>query len=431
MTFDALMKVPSRFNEFRLNEVYFDGKQRLDALGVSIPPQMRVLELIADWPRTTVETLDERLTVEGFSIAGDTDSSAENSDRYERRWQTNNLDSGSSLLHTEAFVQGLGYAIVGPGEAGIAKITTHSRLGIAVRRDPTSAKVIEAVQRFKQADGSDAVMYYEPGKNTLYQKTRSGQWAAETPMDSGMAMVPVIPFANRSRIRDQNGRSEMADVIRYTDACSRTLTNLQVGVELLAMPQRYLLGGNGGDMFKDKDGNPVSKFEIYMGHLLTGPQGATAGQFQGANLDQIISTVKLYAQLVSGSTGMPLSMLGIASDANPTSAAALNVVANRHIKKAEKKQAMFGDSWEDVMRAADSLEGVTAKDAALLETRWRDASTPTLSDVATSTVGLVGAGIIPAVVARDLLPLTPEQKRLAAQHDDDALINRALQAGNR
>src|SRR5690625_5361480 len=85
----------------------------------------------------------------------------------------------------------------------------------------------------------------------------------------------MVPLVNKSRLGDVNGRSEIAEVAKMTDAGSRSLTNLQVAQELLAMPTRYLFG-DGLEALKDQSGNPIDKIAAYFGRFLTGPAGAEA-----------------------------------------------------------------------------------------------------------------------------------------------------------
>ncbi|MFD5599187.1 phage portal protein [Leucobacter sp. NPDC058333] len=422
MSFEKLMRGPVMPANFTRNEAYFDGKKRLDALGVTLPPEMRVLEIVVDWPRILVEALEERLTIEGFTIAGQ----AEANQRYWRRWQANRMDLTAPLVHTEALVQGCGYVVVGGGgPQGFARITGHSALGFTVSKDRATGVVSEAVQRFSDEE-SPAVVHYVPGKNYIYRKS-NGRYLFEKGLDSGTQRIPVVPFVNRARLRDDMGRSEMQDVIRYTDAASRSITNLQVAVETVALPQKYMLGAAAND-FKDPDGKQKTQWETYIGRILLGPKDAKVGTLQGANLQDITSVLRLYAGFVSASSGMSLMSLGIGTDANPASEGALNAVDNRHVRKAEKKQALFDDSWEDVQRIADDIEGVADKESDLLETQWRPAATMTLESVAAAASTLVTAGIIPPAVARNRIGLTPEEKRIAdeAERNSAASLLRAV-----
>lgn len=410
MSFDSLREqtIPA---DADVLEAYFNGEKRLAALGVSIPPEMRVLEMVSGWPRLVVEALVERLTVEGFYLATD-ESFAQDAWRW---WQANNMDVNSILLHTEALVQGTAYSIVGPGEFGIPRITIHGRREVRCAYD-TVGRISEALRKYKAEDGSEWYAYYEPGQTTYYGLSHSGAWLKAATIDSGISRVPVVPFVNRARIDRRSGESEMRDVMSLADAASRSLTNLQVAQELVSMPGRYLLGADQGS-FVDGQGNPKTQFEVYIGRILLGPAGATAGQFPGAQLDQIINTIKLYAQKVASITGLPNSYLGINSD-NPASAEALNAASNRHVKKAEQKQVIFGESHEEVMRiGAEFVAGRVNPDLVDLEARWRNAATPTLMASAQAAVQLVQTDVIPPAVARDLVGLTPEQKRLAAEQD--------------
>lgn len=411
MSFQSLREQSSPADATEL-EAYFNGEKRLAALGVSLPPQMRVLEMVSGWPRLVVEALVERLTVEGFYLASNEDF-AKTAWRW---WQANNMDVNSIMLQTEALVQGTAYTIIGPGEFDIPRITTHSRTEMRVNYNAIG-RIGEALRRYKDEEGAEWYAHYEPGVTHYYGQGQGGRWLKAASIDTGLSRVPVVPFVNRARIDHRHGESEMRDVMALSDACSRSLTNLQVAQELVSMPGRYLLGAD-AESFVDGTGQPKTQFEVYIGRILLGPAGATAGQFPGANLDQIINTIKLYAQKVAAITGLPNSYLGITSD-NPASAEALNAAANRHVKKAEQKQVIFGESFEEVMRIGNELvTGQVDPGLVDLEARWRNAATPTLQSNAQAAVQLVQTDIIPPQVARDMVGLTPEQKRVAAEADN-------------
>lgn len=415
VSFEKLRQMPKIPANFTRNEAYFDGKKRLDALGVTLPPEMRVLEIIVDWPRITVEALEERLTVEGFTIAGQERAN----ERYWNRWQANRMDLNAPLTHTEAFVQGCGYVVIGPdGPEGFAKITAHSALGFAVVKDLSTGIVSEALQAFTDEE-SPGYVHYETGLNHIWRKV-NGRYLLQKSEPSGTDRIPVVPFLNRSRLRDKHGRSEMQDVIRYTDAGSRSITNLQAAVETVALPQKYMLGA-AADNFKNARGEQMTQWETYIGRLLLGPKDGKVGTLAGANLQEINATLRLYAGFVAASTGLSLMTLGIGTDANPASEGALNAVDNRHVRKAEKKQTMFGEAWEDVQRIADDIEGVANKESMRLETDWRPAATMTLDAMAQSAATLVSAGIIPPAVARHRIRLTPEEKRIADEWEQNSM----------
>ena len=52
----------SRFSGANLEkQKYYDGKQKLKDLGISLPPQMRLIDTVLGWPGTVVDALEERL----------------------------------------------------------------------------------------------------------------------------------------------------------------------------------------------------------------------------------------------------------------------------------------------------------------------------------------------------------------------------------
>lgn len=404
MSFHELLE--ARSDPSKKYDKYYEGKVSLDALGISLPPEARVLEMAAPFPKLAVDVLAESLNPEGYRI-GDNDELPKTLHRW---WQINNLNTTIKLAIVEALVQGICYFVVGKrgGGSQVPLVTAHGPREISVRYDHTG-RVAEAVQTYD--DGiTEGAVHYLPGRNVYYRKDRaSGLWKQDGPAQStGADMPTIVPMVNKARLKDTFGRSEIKEIIKTTDAASRSLTNLQVAQELLAMPTRYLFG-DGLQSLKDQNGNAIDKIAAYFGQFITGPEGAQAGQIPGADLQQIINSYKLYAQVISSITGIPPSMLGISTD-NPSSADAMRVAKDRLIAKAEVKQAMFGDALEDLARLMLQIGGIT-DDADVIETQWRD---PALASASAKSANLLQAhaqGVVSAETARDGLQLTPEQKR--------------------
>lgn len=398
VTFDALVAtIPSSDSRF---ESYYEGEVTLDALGISLPPAARVLEMAAPFPKLAVDVLAEVLTPEGYLLGDDRETPA----LLRRWWQINDMDTTVRLAITEALVQGAAYFVVGEGTSSAPRITAHPRKGMSVRRDHMG-RVTEAVRQYGPADERHAA-HYRAGQ-TDYYRHDGGRWKHVDSIKHGLSSPPVVPMVNMLRLGDVDGRSEIAEVAKLSDAASRSLTNLQVAQELLAMPTRYLFG-DGLETLRDPSGNPVDKIAAYFGRFITGPSEAKAGQIPGADLSQIINSYKLYAQSISAITGIPPSMLGISTD-NPSSAEAMKVAKERLISRAEVKQQLFGDALEEVARLALEYMGHGA-DLDTLEVQWRDPATPSASSKAANMLQAHAQGVIAAETARDSLSLTPEQK---------------------
>ncbi|WP_280429724.1 phage portal protein [Nocardia brasiliensis] len=409
MTYETLVRDVYKFNKDRDKlKAYHQGCKRLAALGVTLPPEVRVLEIVVNWPRLVIESLEERLDVEGFRLAG--------SDATDQRlwgwWQARDMDNESSLVHTETLIQGRAFSIVGSPVAGNdPAITVHSAKGMAMHLDPLTGEPVEALRQYTDVDDVAAGAYYTPN-TTQYYKRGSGGWLRHKTVNHKLGMVPVTPFVNRGLIDEREGESEMTDAMVLTDACSRTLTNLQISQELVSIPGKWVMGATGAD-FVDRDGNIVPRWQAYIGHVLAiSNPNAKAGQFAGADLRNFVEVVNLYARLVSSLSGLPAAFLGLTTD-NPPSAEAITASEARLIKRAERKQRAFGASWERTMRVAMRLAGVSGGER--LETVWRDPATPTLASKADAAVKLVGAGILPVDMALEMMGFSAEQRRRAAE----------------
>lgn len=426
--------VSSLYNEWlatvpdvRAYDDAYEGALTLENLGMSLPPELRALHTVANWNRLVVDTIEERLDVTGFRLAGE--SSAD--DRLWEWWQSNNLDEESSFAHLDALVQGRAFVCVGKrdDDSDTPLITVESPANMYVDTDPRTRTVRTAV-RFFDAD----VIGHRFRQATLYEADatssyvyRDGVWTQTGRDEHNLRRAPVVPMVNRARITDRLGRSEMDDVMPLTAAACRALTNMQGAQELLAVPQRYVMGVTEKD-FKNPDGSPKSALEAYMARIWAFANGdASAGQFPAANLDNFASAINVCAKLASALSGIPLRFFGVSSDANPASAEATRADETRLVKRAERKQRLFSGSWEDVMRLGVLMvDGPDELAATRLETVWRDASTPTWAASAQAAVQLFQAGLIPRETAWDDLGYTEQQKRKMAEQMGDDPLNRLL-----
>lgn len=416
-------------NDLSLLNGYYDGEIRLASMGVSLPPQMAQLATVINWPRMYVDSLEERLDIEGFRIAGQPGLD----DRLWDWWQQNDLDNESSLGHTEALVTGRAYIVVGfnDEDPGTPIITVETQRALTAHVDPRTRKVREALRlhRPNQQGQPTAATLYLPDVTRYFVKAPGG-WVPDPDIEDvehGLGEPPVVPLVNRARIGDREGRTEMADVMGLTDAACRALTNLGGAQELLAVPQRYVLGATENDFVDQDTGERIPTWLAYIGRIwaLENPE-ASVGQFTAADLRNFTEVLNQYARMVSGITGLPPHFLGFSSE-NPASADAIRSSEARLVKKAERRARSFSGPWETAMRLAIRLvDG--QEDASRLETVWRDPSTPTMSASADAAVKLFQAGLIPRQAAWDALGYTAEQQRQYDAVMSDDLMERLIRS---
>jgi hypothetical protein len=404
---------------------YYEGTQPLEYMSQELVRELdgRIRQVIVNWPRLVVDSLEERLDVEGFQI------NQKVQDRLWEFWQNNGLDEASQQAHIDALVHRRSYVIVGTGDPGEPVITVESAQQVYAERDPRTRKVTSAIKRWTDEDGVvEWLTLYLPNETVWYTSGDAGQTWEEPRVDShGLGVVPVVPLVNRGRILDPDGVSELADVVPLSDAACKIATDMMISAEFHAMPRRMVVGLSEDDQM-DQDGRPISKWAQIAGRVWTIdalPSEVHAQQFSEADLTNFHQTLNTLARMVASMSGLPPHFLGY-SDANPASADAIRSAETRLIKRAERRQRAFGGAWEQVMRLALAVSGEPEPDGIdALETVWRDASTPTIAQRADAVVKLRQAGLISLRQARQDLGYSYEQ--IAAMEKDDAkAVDRVL-----
>lgn len=366
---------------------YYEGAQKLLQLGVAIPEELKSFTVILEWAGIPVNALEHRLDLTGFRMPG---VAAADTSLWDV-WQYNNMDERAGFAHLDALALGSSFACVGTNDRDkdFPLITIESPLEMVAIRDVRTHSVSSAA-RFYDADDSGI-----PQRATLYllNKTRwlqrvSGGWVDELEADEhGLGTVPVVPFVNQHRTTRRRGtvlegRSEMQSVIPIADSASRAITNTQLLQETLVAPARGVLGATKGD-FVDAEGKPLKAWEAYFGAVWAlSNKDAKTFQFEAADMKNIETIVNMYARLASGVTHLPVEYFGLTTN-NPPSAEGYRAGETRLVKTAERKQIAFGNSWESVMRLVIRFrEGAWSDEARRMESIWRDAGTPTISQVA-------------------------------------------------
>jgi hypothetical protein len=398
-------------------DAYYEGTWRLAQLGLAVPEELACFVTLVNWPRLAVDSLEERIDLEGFRLPGEADADED----LWRIWQANGLDGESQLGHLDALALKRSYVTVGTNEADASTplVTVESPQEMICEVDPRTRAVKHALRKFKDEDGFEFATLYLPNSTVWLDQSRraSGRLGEVERDDHALGAVPVVPLVNRPRTKRRDGVSEMADIIPLTDAAARALTNAQVATELLATPQRYVLGATAAD-FVDQDGTALTTWETYLGHFLAlANSDAKMGQFAAADLGNFTKIVEHYAQLVAGVTGLPMRYLG-QNTANPPSAAGIRADEARIVKRAERRERAWGESWEQVMRLVRRfVDGRFDPELASMETLWRDPATPTRAQAADAVVKLHAEGILPTEAAREDLGYSATRRAKLRQQD--------------
>lgn len=395
-------------------DAYYEGTQPLSYMAPELILELedRMRQVVVNWPRLVVDSVEERLDVEGFRLSG----AAEADKRLWEWWQANNLDEESQLGHLDALTMRRSFVIVGSDDEDedVPLITVESPLEVHAERDPRTRRVASAVKRWSEEENGTKTEFatlYLPDVTSWRQKD-GGEWQEYDRDEHGLGVVPVVPLVNRARTRNRTGVSELQDVIPLSDAACKIATDMMVSAEYHAVPRRVAFGF-GEEDFVDEAGNPVSAFSRVVGRMWATEksklEGADVVQFPEASLNNFHETINALAGLVASLSGLPPHFLGLTTD-NPASADAIRSSEARLIKRAERKQRSFGGSWEQVQRlAVRVVTGEWAPGMRGLETIWRDASTPTIAQAGDAATKKYHARIVPLRQTREDLGYTDVQ----------------------
>jgi hypothetical protein len=404
-------------------ELYYEGEQRLEQLGLAIPPELRRFVVIVNWPRIAVDVVDERLERKGFQMPG---SSTADSGLWDG-WMYNGMDEMGPMQTRDCLKLGRSYTVLGANEDDpqYPLMTVESPREVTVKRDPRTRKTVAALKRYNVVNGrATAATLYLPDQ-TLWLDASSGPWRIIDRNDHRMGAVPVVPYVNRPRVGmpidgRPLGTSEMVDVIPVTDAAARNLTNAQVAQETHAVPQRAVSGAEAKD-FVGTDGKVKPVWEAYFGAVwaMSNPN-AKAMQFEASDMANFERMQDLYARQAAAQAAAPPNYFGLAAD-DAASADAIRSREARLDRKCERRIQTFTASDKQVNNLYLRIrDGEWNADAMRSRGLWVDPSTPTLAAQADRAMKLVASKIIPVEQARMDLGYSPEEIKAMADMDKRA-----------
>lgn len=387
-------------------DAYYDGRQPLTYMQPELMRELedRIQPVVIGWPQLVPDAVDERLDPTGFQLP---DSDTGDEDLW-RVWQANSLDEESQMGRLDALVMRRSYLCVGANEDDtdtplvtvespletFAWIDTRTRkVAAALRRTYVAGDLVRMPERYATLYLPDQTIWFDAG---------DGGWRETDRDQHRLGVPPVVPLVNRARTADRYGRSELDPIIPLSNAANKLATDMMVASEFVAIPLRGIFGLGPEDM-EDEQGNRLTALQAIMGKLLMLPDGegtAKHFEFASADLTNFHKSIQALAQLVASLAGLPPDYLGLTTD-NPPSAESRQAAEIRLIKRAERKQVSFGGSYEHVCRLVRRFQtGDWDPKLMRLETKWRDAATPTVAQTSDAAVKKFQSGIVPKLQTR-------------------------------
>jgi len=357
---------------------YYQGAQRVEALGMAIPPSMRKFLVIANWPRVVVDTTNNRQQVRALILPGE-----ETADPALRSiWDANNLTAHVGMFNRDRMIYGRAFMSVGTNEDDpdlpIVRVESPREMSAFV---DTYTETMTSAARFygktKTGIAPSQVTLLKPDE-TIWAAKVDGRWVEVDRDPHDLGAVPVVMHLNRRLSGGWVGESQMTDIIPFADSAARSLTNLQFAQEAHGVPSIWATGVAKGD-FVGADGKPVPQFEAYFDaiKILTSDK-AKWGQFESADLKNFETALNIYRTEAANAVGFPASFFGITS-ANPPTEGSIRAEEARLVRSVETQNDEVGMTIGWVGGLALRFATAEWVEGNRVRVDWFDPSTPTVS----------------------------------------------------
>lgn len=430
-------------HKHKLRRKLYDSEFRVPTLEQLVPDKLPSLGVILGWPRIVVNSNSERINLLGFI-----DKEGEFQEELDA--MAGRIRYAAAHVHTEAFLQGVGFVTVTKGDTAAGEpevlIMSHSAQSatVVVNRRTGWADVAMTTETDVSADGRVTTRFYVWTPDSVYEyKTAavpedvggqmsfaSARFVAEYP--HGLGACPVAHVPNGSDPGQPLGRSELTpDVIYLTESGVRTFASLEMNRTRQDSPARYIIGvesevekqspvGYDEDVVLDDGALDVlgegevgaaetaapkprpARVSTNQAHLSRWQEMTSAlweiplgedgdkpvvGEFQQVTAGNQDKQLRMLGQQLSAATKISPRTFGVAQSI-PTSAEALSIEERDLNKKCQQRQQSFEPYWKQV--GALILRALGAKDATpdRIECRWGPISTTSFSSAVDGLVKL-------------------------------------------
>lgn len=360
----------------------YSGTRQVEMIGMSAPERMRGFEFPLNWCRVTVDSVGDRQDVRALIRPG----SEIEDPALREAWESNDMDLQAPLLHRENLVQGHAFATVStnPDDKEHPLITVESSRSMIALVDQRRRKIKAALRLYSEPNreySAQQATLYLPDKTVWLERDRSA-WDVADVDEHGLGAVPVVMSLNRRLPGAWVGESEMTDVLGPMDMATRTLMNLQIAMEIAAIPRRWAVNVSRED-FVGPDGKPKPSWEAAMDAVWAsvGKNGQEPkfGQFDAADPGGFVKVITALAEQCSSITGLPVRYFG-QNTANPATEGSIRADEARLIRNVERKNRDTGAFWGWVLALYERFRtGEWLAPSERIAVEWHDPATPTIA----------------------------------------------------
>lgn len=426
-------RLDARWRAIRIYDEYYDGRHRLAFATSKFREAFGSLfaAMADNWCQVVVSAKVDRLKVQGFRFGAQPQAD----DDAWAIWQWNGLDAESNLAHTEAVKLCESYWLVEPparGSSDPPRITAEHPSQVIVATAPGDRRQrVAALKKWRDDDGYAYANVYLPQHIAKWRsptKLRSGsqkiQWSRRQDDPGGanpLGVVPVIPLRNNPSMLG-GGQSDLAPVIPLQDLINKFLSDMVVGSEFMAFPQRVAMGI---EVPIDPDtGQPTRAAELKATQSrfwAFANENARIGEFSAADLGNYKTALDLVVQHLSAHSRTPPHYL-IGQIVN-AAGDALKAAETGLVSDVKDKQTDFGEGHEEGMRVSFLALGDTVRASAFdAETIWADPESRSEAEKVDAATKLLAVGV-PEEVCWERVGFSPQEiARMKTMQATDSLL---------
>lgn len=302
-----------------------------------------------------VDAVAERMILSGFRVGG----ANEDDDDARAIVRRNRLQVGSVDVHRDMLGLATGYTITQLDQAGRAVVSCERPEQVITEHDARRPDMVRAgLKVYRDSTlGLDVAYLHLPGEVHTYARELTpellplriaGDWQHAGAEESGISVVPVVPFVNRGGLGEFETHVDVLDRINWL-----VLQEL-VTVAMQAYRQRATKGNLPEH---DDDGNEIDYDEMFRpgpGSLWQLPEGIELWESQPIDVAGILQPADKALRHFAAVTRTPMSTLMPGGENQTAEGAAF--AREGLMFKAQDRIARAGASWATTMGIALALE---------------------------------------------------------------------------
>ena len=403
---EQLLKLVSVYNyhlsKNQTKEKYYEGKVSVGDvnIGIALPDKVKNLEIGCSWGAKTVDVLAARSMFDGFvGING------ESVEELDRLTLNNNLVAEYIKACRDELKFGCTFATLSADDRIGCKIRFHSPKTAAALWDGEKGRIDCGFAIIDTVPDESENATWQPSLINLYtsdaiwvlRRGANGWYATPNYHNMGRPLMEALIWNATSN--KPFGRSRIKEPIRnLIDGYVRTVANATIGLEFSTTPQKYILGVTD----EQYDALIDDKFKQYVGSIIVATSNPETGekpsfgQLTQGTLSPHVEMLRMLATQFSAASGLSVTDTGVVSEANPTSADAVNAQMTTLIGTAGQLNVSNGDALRTIALMALAIVNKVSLDELTDEQKdvmahFKNPSMPSVAQTADAAIKIASA----------------------------------------